>query len=141
MHRTCAHPGCGVGFDACRIHHVAHWLEHHGPTDLHNLLPLCERHHHLVHEGNWTLSLDRSRVATWTRPDGIVHHRGSTVDRRPESVVASTSEPIASAIAPATNSRWSDAATPPDIQTSLQASALAPSTVTTILARACPSPC
>lgn len=100
MHRTCAHPGCGVGFDACRIHHVAHWLEHHGPTDLHNLLPLCERHHHLVHEGNWTLSLDRSRVATWTRPDGIVHHGGSTVDRRP-----------------------------------------APSTVTTILARACPSPC
>lgn len=88
MHRTCAHPGCGVGFDACRIHHVAHWLEHHGPTDLHNLLPLCERHHHLVHEGNWTLSLDRSRVATWTRPDGIVHHRGPTVDRRPESVVA-----------------------------------------------------
>lgn len=88
IHRTCAHPGCTVGFDACRIHHVAHWLEHHGPTDLHNLLPLCERHHHMVHEGNWTLTLDEHRIATWTRPDGVIHHRGSTVDRRTESIGA-----------------------------------------------------
>ena len=82
MHRTCAHPGCTVGFDDCRIHHVRFWRLG-GPTDLVNLLPLCEEHHHLVHEGGWTVSLDDHRCATWTRPDGVVHHVGPTIDRRP----------------------------------------------------------
>ncbi len=81
MHRTCAHPECTVGFDACRIHHIRWWWEHFGLTDLVNLLPLCERHHHLVHEGGWTLTMTPDRVATWVRPDGVVHHVGSTIDR------------------------------------------------------------
>ena len=81
MHRGCAHPDCTVPFDACRIHHVAWWWRHLGPTDIDNLLPLCERHHHLVHEGGWTLTMSPDRVATWTRPNGSVHHRGSTIDR------------------------------------------------------------
>ncbi len=86
MHRGCAFPGCEIGFDACRIHHVTWWWEHSGPTDLDNLLPVCERHHHLVHEGGWQLTLDNDpqRTATWVRPDGSLHHRGSTIDRRPE---------------------------------------------------------
>lgn len=83
MHRTCAHPECTVGFDACRIHHVLWWWEHHGDTDLDNLLPLCERHHHLVHEGGWTLTMTPTRVATWLRPDGSHHHTGTTIDRTP----------------------------------------------------------
>jgi hypothetical protein len=29
MHRSCCLPGCAVGFERCRIHHVAFW-EHHG---------------------------------------------------------------------------------------------------------------
>ena len=72
MHRTCAHPDCTVGFSACRIHHVRWWWEHWGPTDIDNLIPLCERHHHEVHEGGWGLSMTPDRVATWTRPDGTV---------------------------------------------------------------------
>lgn len=83
MYRTCAHPGCTVGFDHCRIHHVRYWRLG-GRTDLINLLPLCEEHHHLVHEGGWVLTLDPDRVATWTRPDGVLHHRGPTIDRRPD---------------------------------------------------------
>ena len=42
MHRTCAHPGCTVGFDSCRIHHIRWWTRDRGPTDLANMLPLCE---------------------------------------------------------------------------------------------------
>ncbi len=53
MYRTCGHPGCTVRFADCEIHHVIDW-DHHGPTNLANLLPLCTRHHHLVHEGGWT---------------------------------------------------------------------------------------
>ncbi|BAN04295.1 HNH endonuclease signature motif containing protein [Ilumatobacter coccineus] len=81
LHRSCAHPDCTVGFDACRIHHVVHWATQHGPTDLSNLVPLCERHHHLVHEGGWGLAMTPERSATWTRPDGTVHHIGPAADR------------------------------------------------------------
>lgn len=83
MHRTCAHPDCTVGFSACRIHHVRWWWEHRGLTDIDNLVPLCERHHHLVHEGRWTLTMTPDRVATWTRPDGVVYWTGSSIDRVP----------------------------------------------------------
>lgn len=83
MHRGCAHPDCNIGFDACRIHHIRWWWRDTGPTDLDNLLPLCERHHHLVHEGGWTLTMTPDRIATWTRPDGTVHHTGTTIDRKP----------------------------------------------------------
>lgn len=80
MYRTCAHPSCTVEFDHCEIHHVIAW-ELGGPTDLYNLLPLCSRHHHLVHEGGWHLRLGAHRVITLTRPDGTVGFTGSTIDR------------------------------------------------------------
>jgi predicted restriction endonuclease len=49
------------------------WDAHRGATDLANLLPLCSRHHHLVHEGGWRLSLDHERTLTIIRPDGELH--------------------------------------------------------------------
>jgi hypothetical protein len=88
MHRTCAHPDCTVGFSACRIHHVTWWWRGLGPTDISNLVPLCEQHHHLVHEGGWTLTMTPDRVATWVRPDGTIHHIGPTIDRAPRGVAA-----------------------------------------------------
>lgn len=83
MYATCAFPGCAVSFDECRIHHVDFW-EHLGRTDLARLIPVCERHHHLVHEGGWTLTLDvdATRTITLTRPDGAIHHHGSSLNRR-----------------------------------------------------------
>jgi hypothetical protein len=80
MYRTCAYPGCQVAFDACRIHHV-HWWEHGGPTNLAKLLPLCSTHHHLVHEGGWTLTLHPDRTITVHRPDGTLFFEGSATDR------------------------------------------------------------
>ena len=71
MYPSCAHPHCTVGFSQCRIHHVV-WWSRGGATVLANLLPLCESHHHLVHEGGWTLSIDAHRHVTWLRPDGSV---------------------------------------------------------------------
>ena len=87
MYRTCAHPGCAVGFDDCDIHHVVPW-QHGGPSGLANLLPLCSRHHHLVHEGGWTLMLRPDRTIELRRPDGSVHFEGSTVDVAPAGLVA-----------------------------------------------------
>ena len=86
MHRTCGSPDCTVPFDACHIHHIKHWTRHRGPTNIDNLLPLCDRDHHQVHEGGWTLTMTPDRVATWTRPDGATHRVASTIDRAPQEV-------------------------------------------------------
>ena len=86
MHRTCIRPGCAVPFERCEIHHVRHWTAQRGPTDIANLVPLCSRDHHLVHEGGWTLTMTPDRIATWTRPDGTVHHVATTIDRAPVGV-------------------------------------------------------
>lgn len=87
MHRTCIHPDCSVPYDDCRVHHLVPW-EAGGASDLANLVPLCEsgKHHHLVHEGGWGLTMTTERVATWTRPDGEVYWTGSTIDRNPGQV-------------------------------------------------------
>ena len=80
MYRTCAHPDCTVRFGDCDIHHVLEWTSHLGPTALDNLLPLCGRHHHLVHEGGWRLRLRPDRTIILHRPDGTVAFVGTTVD-------------------------------------------------------------
>ncbi len=85
MHRTCVGHGCEVHFEQCHIHHVEFW-RHDGPTDIDNLAPLCSRHHHLAHEGGWTLTMTPDRMITWTRPDGITHWTGSSIDRAPNGV-------------------------------------------------------
>jgi hypothetical protein len=80
MYRTCAHPHCDVAFDHCRVHHVVRFSDG-GATSLPNLIPLCEQHHHLVHEGGWGLTMTADRVVTWTRPDGAVWKAGPAHDR------------------------------------------------------------
>ena len=65
MYRTCAIDACEVVFDRCEIHHVVEW-EHHGPTDLGNLIPTCSRHHHLIHAQRWRLHLAPDRTLTVT---------------------------------------------------------------------------
>ena len=52
--RHCAFPDCRIDPSRCEAHHVTYW-RHHGSTDLDNLILLCTRHHHLVHEGGWQL--------------------------------------------------------------------------------------
>ena len=71
MYRTCGFGGCDVAFDRCEIHHIIPW-EQGGLTDLENLIPLCSRHHHVVHEGGWTLELVPDRTLTVRQPDGTV---------------------------------------------------------------------
>ena len=75
MYRGCAIPGCSAGFDDCQIHHLR-WFRRLGRTDIDNLLPLCHRHHHRVHEGGWKLALDARRNLTITYPDGDIQTTG-----------------------------------------------------------------
>jgi hypothetical protein len=71
IYRCCAFAGCDVAFERCEIHHILPW-ELGGPTNLVNLLPLCSRHHHVVHDGGWQLDLGADRALTIRQPDGRV---------------------------------------------------------------------
>lgn len=81
MYRTCAFPSCQVPVDRCEIHHVDDWL-HHRQTNLGRLAPLCCQHHHLIHEGGWSITMTSDRTINITRPDGTRHFAGITTDRQ-----------------------------------------------------------
>lgn len=85
MQTTCSHPDCSVSIDDCRIHHLDPWAGG-GTSDLGRLAPLCETHHHLVHEGGWQLTITADRIGTWVRPDGVTYWTGSLLDRQPITV-------------------------------------------------------
>ncbi|MDQ3544042.1 MAG: HNH endonuclease [Actinomycetota bacterium] len=84
MYRTCTFPACQVPVDRCEIHHVDDWL-HHRRTNLGGLAPLCCQHHHLIHEGGWTITMTPDRTITITRPDGTHYFTGITTDRQTRS--------------------------------------------------------
>jgi hypothetical protein len=82
MYTRCGFPDCHVAVEHCRIHHATDWTRG-GRTDPANLIPLCATHHHLVHEGGWTLTLHLDRTITLTQPDHTTHHHSATTGRHP----------------------------------------------------------
>jgi Domain of unknown function (DUF222) len=68
MHPTCAVPSCDVPISLCQPHHIDYWTAG-GPTNLDNLVPLCDAHHRCVHEGGWKLTMHPgSREVRVTQP-------------------------------------------------------------------------
>lgn len=67
--RHCRAPGCNrtLGLHA---HHIVHWADG-GNTDPDNLILLCSRHHHLLHEEHWQISGHPSQPETvqFRRPE------------------------------------------------------------------------
>ncbi|MEY2471190.1 MAG: hypothetical protein QOK28_519 [Actinomycetota bacterium] len=57
----CAAAGCNRRIT--QIHHIR-WWEDGGVTSIDNGVPLCSYHHHLVHEGGWTISYDANTGVT-----------------------------------------------------------------------------
>ena len=66
---ACRFPGC-VERRYVDAHHVIHWTRG-GPTDLDNLVLLCWKHHHAMHEGGWSMAFESGAVTVW-RPDGTL---------------------------------------------------------------------
>jgi hypothetical protein len=85
MQSTCSEPMCTVSIDECIIHHLDPWARG-GRTDIEQMAPLCETHHHLVHEGGWAFTMTPDRLGTWTRPDGTQYWSGTLLDRQPVTV-------------------------------------------------------
>ena len=50
--RACV--GCGASASWCQAHHIIHWKDG-GPTNISNLVLLCSRCHHKVHNQGWKL--------------------------------------------------------------------------------------
>jgi hypothetical protein len=61
--QTCVFPSCNRRADACEIDHTIPWNL--GPTAEHNLAPLCVRHHHLKHEGDWSYARGPDGTYDW----------------------------------------------------------------------------
>lgn len=70
----CQFPGCHRTRHL-KAHHVRHWADG-GPTDLDNLMLLCQFHHTVVHEGGMIVQRsDAPAAAGWQflMPDGTPH--------------------------------------------------------------------
>lgn len=96
--RGCRFPGCTHDrfVDA---HHIRHWANG-GGTSLDNLVLLCRRHHHLVHEGGFGVEGIADGAIRFTRPDGRViaeHPRllgACYIDGLRNSIFSERSQPV-----------------------------------------------
>ncbi len=87
IYANCGWDGCDRPITWCQLHHIHEW-ERGGPTDLANLLPLCSRHHHQVHEGRWSVHLHDNRSLAIRQPDGTHWTTVPPPNRRPPPVRA-----------------------------------------------------
>ncbi len=66
--RGCRFPGC-THTRFLHGHHIRHWL-HGGETSVDNLVTLCTAHHHLIHEGGWSVTRSAAGELLFTSPTG-----------------------------------------------------------------------
>lgn len=69
---------CGADPSRCEAHHVI-WWQYSGPTDIDNLVLLCTRHHHDVHDRGLEL---RRCDGTWLLEPKAVHERQPAASER-----------------------------------------------------------
>ena len=68
LHRDgCAFPGCTRPTPWCSVHHIQHWADG-GPTDLDNLVLLCDYHHRVIHHDGWTIQRATDRELDFIPP-------------------------------------------------------------------------
>jgi hypothetical protein len=64
----CRFPGC-THTRFTEGHHIVHWANG-GETSLSNLITLCHFHHHLVHEGGFSVERTDDGLVVFREPDG-----------------------------------------------------------------------
>lgn len=67
-HPTCVFPGCRMPARNCDLDHRRPWAQG-GETTVRNLNPTC-RHHHILKDHGWQLTLNPNRDYIWTSPLG-----------------------------------------------------------------------
>jgi Domain of unknown function (DUF222)/HNH endonuclease len=66
--KECRFPGCSHT-EFTDVHHVRHWVDG-GPTDIENLVELCDQHHRCVHEMGWKISGNANGELAFQSPTG-----------------------------------------------------------------------
>jgi len=96
-HGMCQYPGC-ESEHRLHAHHVIHWAKG-GPTELWNLVSLCDFHHHSVHEGGWNVTASTNG---WTFHDPNGNRYQVPILRLPTAtpLPATTAAPIPGTAAP-----------------------------------------
>ncbi|WP_308465580.1 DUF222 domain-containing protein [Rathayibacter soli] len=56
----CMHPDCDRPPSYSEAHHIDHWHEHHGRTDIADGILLCRFHHMLLHNQHWRIRREGS---------------------------------------------------------------------------------
>jgi hypothetical protein len=67
----CRFPGCDRKSAWCEGHHVR-WVTHGGATEIDNLVLVCSRHHHRLHQPDWQAKLLPDATFEVTDPNGMV---------------------------------------------------------------------
>ena len=89
----CRGPGCDRPAAWTDAHHIKWWTKN-GVTSVDNGILLCRRHHRMVHEGGWTVSLDVvTALATFRSPTG------REIETRPHRWRADRATGVATAVA------------------------------------------
>jgi hypothetical protein len=68
--KGCRFPGC-THTEFTDVHHVVHWING-GPTDMANLVELCDQHHRSVHEMGWKMAGDANIELMFRSPTGRI---------------------------------------------------------------------
>jgi Domain of unknown function (DUF222) len=80
--RGCAFPGCTRPASWCIAHHRVHWADG-GPTNLANMVLLCDHHHRVVHHHGWDITLDDRGLPQFLPPPWIDPDRIPRQNTRP----------------------------------------------------------
>ena len=64
----CRFPGC-ESTKGVQAHHIA-WWRFFGETDIDNLVNLCQRHHHLIHDKGWQIAGNPNGPLQFLDPEG-----------------------------------------------------------------------
>lgn len=83
LYDSCAAEGCDRPFDWCQVHHVDPWARSRNGK-LENLVPLCTRHHHQVHQDRWRLTRDPGNGKVTYRRIDATAGAGPPCDQPPD---------------------------------------------------------
>ncbi len=101
--RTCTFPGCNRTRHL-HAHHIEHWING-GETNLRNLTLQCNRHHHQVHEGGFTVE-GTGDAPVFRNPRGEIMEASPSLPgapHRPAEVLVARNRSMGLTITPETN--------------------------------------
>jgi hypothetical protein len=87
----CMWPSCGAPISQCEYHHIDHWWEDHGRTDVDDGIALCRNCHLRLHNQRWRITRARDAITDsdtyWLHPppDPATGETGEPVELRSKS--------------------------------------------------------